>query len=153
MSEAFELAVKLLAQREHSAAELRTKLKRRGFEAADIDEAQANCLRLHLQSDQRFAALYCQGRIERGYGPLVIRQLLRQQGIASEIIEAVLSAANEAHHWPDMVAKVWKKKFNRSNLAVSHAKQWQFLRYRGFTDESIKAFFDNQMVLNNENDE
>ena len=145
MPEAFNTAVRLLARREHSRHQLQNKLKQRGFLMDAIDEALEKCLRLDLQSDMRFADMYCRGRINRGYGPVVIRQLLRQEGVSVDIADEILEQANSDINWLDEARRVWHKKYqdNMSNTSPrEQQKQRQFLRYRGFTEAVIGLLFE-----------
>ncbi len=146
MSDAFEAAVRLLARREHSAHELQNKLKQRGFLQEAIDEALAKCLQLDLQSDARFAEMLCRARVNRGYGPVVIRQLLRQAEVSSELIDQALEELEV--NWLDEANRVWQKKFRAVEDVSPNArqKQRQFLNYRGFPEATIRAFFETLVV-------
>jgi regulatory protein len=140
--EGFDVAVRLLSRREHSAHQLRHKLKIRKISTQAIDETLDKCQALDLQSDARFAEMFCRARINRGYGPRVIQQLLKQEGISQALIQSVLAEAEV--NWPDEVARAWHKKYS-GNLDISplaRQKQRQFLNYRGFTEASIKQFFE-----------
>ncbi|MCH9689959.1 MAG: recombination regulator RecX [Gammaproteobacteria bacterium] len=145
MPEAFNAAVRLLARREHSRYQLQNKLKQRGFLMDAIDEALDKCLRLDLQSDVRFADMYCRGRINRGYGPVVIRQLLRQEGVSVDIADDILEQANVDINWLHEAARVWHKKYQNipdNPSPLEQQKQRNFLRYRGFTEAVIGSFFE-----------
>ncbi|MDF1645810.1 MAG: regulatory protein RecX [Legionellaceae bacterium] len=152
MPEGFDVAVRLLARREHSAQQLRMKLKQRNFTADIIDEVLEDCVRLNVQSDRRFAEMFCRSRIQRGYGPIVIRQLLRQTGVSVDIIDDVLQDAESEITWGDEVARVWHKKFQAvEDVSIqARQKQRQFLKYRGFTETTIGAFF-KALEVDNEN--
>ena len=60
-------AMDLLARREHSQRELRTKLERR-FPPEQVDETLQTLAAEGLQSDSRFAEAYVRQRSQRGYG-------------------------------------------------------------------------------------
>ncbi|MDX2346356.1 MAG: regulatory protein RecX [Legionella sp.] len=145
MPEGYDVAVRLLSRREHSAHQLRQKLELRDFSADAIDVVLEKCLQLDLQSDARFAEMFCRGRINRGYGPLVIRQLLRQAGVSAELSDAALEQAEVSLNWQDEVSRVWHKKYRgvADNISPqAQHKQRQFLSYRGFPEASIKQFFE-----------
>ncbi|MCH9756837.1 MAG: recombination regulator RecX [Gammaproteobacteria bacterium] len=153
MPEGFDVAMRLLTRREHSAHQLRNKLKMRDFTEDAIDEVLEACMRLDLQSDVRFAEMFCCSRVNRGYGPVVIRQSLRQEGVSTDIIDDVLEEAEADIDWMEAVARAWQKKF-RGTVNVTQLekqKQRKFLKYRGFSEATIRAFFetlevDNQIV-------
>ncbi len=147
MREALDAAMRVLANREHSAHQLRQKLKQRGFSANDIDEALVECARLGLQSDTRFAESLCRMRIERGYGPLRLALFLQEAGVSSEESIFVLETLNQTTDWVDVCMRVWQKKYGV--LGKGDVLSWalqqkhkQFLRYRGFTDETIRVVFE-----------
>ena len=78
-------AVRLLAGREHSIAELQRKLLRKGH-PQEVVEAVVEKLRLKkLVSDERFVSAFIRHHAQRGQGPVRIRGELRQQGIADGI--------------------------------------------------------------------
>lgn len=141
---ALEVAVRLLARREHSKKELWNKLKQRGFDNDTIDEALLVCETRKLQSDARFAEMLCRARIQRGYGPTVIRALLREAGVLDNIISTTLETAEASENWREEIQRVWLKKFGQTTdvpYAVRQ-KQKQFLRYRGFTEAMIHTHFE-----------
>ncbi|MDF1684148.1 MAG: regulatory protein RecX [Legionellaceae bacterium] len=152
MREAYEVAVGLLARREHSVRQLNQKLAKRGFDEQEITSALESCQRLNLQSDTRFAEATCRSRINRGYGPLMIKQLLQHEGVAPDVIEHVFDEINQEIDWFAEASAVWSKKFGSSQVlqvlndrldtqTKARQKQWQFLRYRGFSDATVRAVF------------
>ena len=151
MSDAFDTAVRLLTRREHGVRQLQYKLKKRGFDDEVIAEALDACQRLNLQSDSRFAEGLCRSRIARGYGPFMIKQLLEHEGISTEMIEQVLAEAECEVDWVKEAASVWMKKFRTSDDAsdLARQKQRQFLRYRGFTEATVRAMFETLEVESN----
>jgi regulatory protein len=147
MREAFDVAVGLLARREHSVRQLTYKLAKRGFDEPAIASALETCQRLNLQSDTRFAGGTCRSRIARGYGPLMIKQLLAHEGVSSDIIEQIFDEINQDIDWVAEASSVWMKKFRASSVSddaldKARQKQWQFLRYRGFADATVRAMFE-----------
>jgi regulatory protein len=150
MREAYDVAVGLLAKREHSVQQLQRKLAQRGFDEQAIARALEDCQRLNLQSDTRFAEATCRSRIARGYGPVMIQQLLQHDGVAADIIEHVLDEINQEIDWVASALAVWMKKFAASQGLVdrldapnkARQKQWQFLRYRGFADATVRSVFE-----------
>lgn len=61
-------AVNLLARREHSQEELRTKLRKAEFEIDEINVVIQKLAKIDLQSDLRFAENYLHYRSQRGFG-------------------------------------------------------------------------------------
>lgn len=137
MTKAFESAVRLLSRREHGAMELCEKLKQKGFNRTEVQDALARCQELDLQNDQRFVENYSRSRIRQGYGPLKIQQELSTKGVDKELIHTVLQ--QEEENWLHYAWEVWQKK-NRDQLELSFEelqKQQRFLLYRGFSMDVI----------------
>ena len=153
MTEAFDAVVRLLSRREHSAQELRLKLKQRGFSNDAIQDALMLCETKRLQSDARFAEMLYRSKLQRGYGPRVIRQLLKQAGVAEAVIEATFEEMALEVNWQAEVLRVWQKKYgNKADISpLAQQKQRQFLIYRGFPEATIKQFF--KVRCYDENDE
>ncbi len=141
MSKAYVDAVRLLARREHGAHELTQKLARKAHSAQDIQDALAECQRLDLQSDARFAEGLCRARIRQGHGPVRIRRDLDQVMIARELIDDIL--AQEQDHWVSYATAVWVKKYEQlgDDSFAAQQKQKQFLLSRGFAMNTIQLVF------------
>ncbi len=141
-TDAYHSAIRLLTRREHGAYELAQKLAQKGYSLAAINEAIAECQRLDLQSDSRFAASLCRARIRQGYGPLRIRQELQNLRIEREIVEGLLRAEEE--QWVVYAKDVRNKKYKENNKLsyIDQQKQKQFLSYRGFAADTINRIFE-----------
>jgi len=137
-SEAYQLAIKLLARREHSRLELFHKLKARGFESGDIENLLDELAAQNFQSDTRFAEAYVSMRKQKGYGPIRIQQELHEKGISDEITSQFLNTHDE--NWQMLAEQVRIKKFGQDppETFEEKAKQMRFLQYRGFTHDQFK---------------
>lgn len=133
--------MRLLGSREHSRAELARKLRARGHAPWAVDEALDVLVEQSLLSDDRMAEVYVDERQGKGFGPLRIRQELRQRGVADALIESHLSQSSE--QWLQRMAEVAKKKFGASQSLdrKEQARRARFLEYRGFPSELIARFF------------
>ena len=134
-------AMDLLAQREHSAQELRRKLIARDFDEAEvmaiIRELQAD----GLQSDIRYTEAYVRQRFNAGLGPLKIRFELRQKGVEDAISETLLEPL--ANRWDESMQKQRVRRFGEA-IPDDHAermKQARFLQNRGFSPEAVMRLF------------
>jgi len=131
-------AMNLLARREHSVRELRNKLKRRFPDNDKIDEQLSLLIAQRLQSDVRFAQSYTRQRISRGYGPIRLREELRERGVS----EADVAAAMDEMEidWCAVAADVMRKKFGmRGAIDLKEkARRARFMQYRGFAAEHYK---------------
>ena len=138
MNELRSRAIKLLARREHSRAELARKLAPLGT-PEEIDAVLNELARTGLQSDARFAASYLRSQAAR-LGTARLRQTLRGKGIDAELIAA--QVADLSAELPDELERaraVWQKKFAAPPAdAREWAKQARFLQGRGFSVELIR---------------
>jgi regulatory protein len=125
----------LLARREYSAHELRTKCRNKGFEDPDIDPILEKFKANKWQSDERFAEMFTRSRVNRGYGPLRIQRDLRLKGISEQLVEQCLA---EVSDWSVLALAVWQKKFNQAAIDdKAKAKQFRYLAQRGFYQQDI----------------
>ena len=136
-----ERALALLAMREHSEKELQQKLITRGFNAEVVSEVITQLKQQGSQSDHRFTDDFVHSRIAKGYGPLRIRQELREKAIADDLIETLLTDRDE--DWMLRLASVREKKFGQCMPTdyKEQARQSRFLQYRGFSSEHIRRGF------------
>lgn len=129
-----EKALRLLARRDHSRAELARKLREDG----DEDEIAALLVRFEecgLLSDSRFAGQFVTSRAAR-FGTRRLQYDLKQRGVAEADVADALASVGD-----DEVVRaraVWARKFDaRPADAKSWAKQARFLQSRGFSADSI----------------
>ncbi|MGR9115860.1 MAG: regulatory protein RecX [Gammaproteobacteria bacterium] len=137
-----QVALRLLAQREHSRLELLKKLTFRGFEGRQVEEVIAELVEQGWLSDQRFAENYARQRLQKGYGPIRISHELRQAGIDSFDLEKTIAETTES--WLTLLIRVYEKKYPQDQTLTRHewAKRSRFLSQRGFTGALISALFD-----------
>ncbi len=128
-----------LSRREHSSREIFKKLSPR-VESKELLEEEIEKLKADgLLSDERFAESYFQSRKNRGYGPLRIRNELKQRGVGDQIF---YSLSNEID-WSEFALDALKKKVsgNMPTETKDILKLKRFLNYRGFDFQDIdKAF-------------
>ncbi|WP_390901235.1 regulatory protein RecX [Shewanella xiamenensis] len=154
------MAVALLARRDYSRQEIRTKLLEKGFEVADIDPVLDDCEASGFINDKRYAELLVRSHIARGHGPIRIRQAIAQKGLTKDCIEAALSA-NE-HDWFELAkAKAIKKytvpnvlevkgSLSREQIAKEKAKRVRFLLSQGFNYEQVTYALDYDPLEDND---
>lgn len=92
----FDAALVLLSYRPRSAAELRGRLLRRGFEPAHITEVLERLQRMGVVDDLEFAQFWVENRqSHRPRGGRLLHAELRAKGIERESIESVLPDEQE----------------------------------------------------------
>lgn len=134
---AYEVALNLLARREHASEELRQKLRKKAFAEADITALLLQLQQAGWQSDSRFTEAYIRYRRAAGFGPRRIAQELRLRGISRELMAEKLHPG--ALCWQERLAQVWQHKFAGmvAQDAKTYAKQVRFLLQRGFDPAAI----------------
>lgn len=151
-------ALRWLAQREHSRAELARKLARyaaQGIEkgagagadgnpgtgadgaaadriAALLDELAA----LGLLSDERAAASVLAAQAPRG-GERRLKQALQQRGLGADLVERTLAQARPGEF--ERARALWQRRFGAPPAdAAERARQMRFLAGRGFAGDIIR---------------
>ncbi len=131
-----ERALRLLARREHSRAELVRKLGQAGFVQNEIDPLLNEFEEKNWLSDRRFAESYVADHRARA-GSVKLAYDLRQRGIDDGIIQAILSENRDSEL--DRAREVWRKKFPSASVSPPEkAKQMRFLQSRGFGIDVIR---------------
>lgn len=129
------VAMNLLARREHSVRELRNKLQRRFPDDEKIDAQLSQLIVERLQCDVRFAQSYARQRISRGYGPVRLREELRERGVSAADVAAAMDEMEI--DWCAVATDVMYKKFGlRDAIDLKEkARRVRFMQYRGFATE------------------
>jgi regulatory protein len=137
-SKAYDSAIRLLARREHAKAEIKQKLKIRGYDESLAVEIVDDLTRSRLLSDERFAEVFIRSRAERGQGSVRLRAELRHLNLPAELIESRIAAAQV--DWTRLARDIRLRKFGESipKAPAERAKQMRFLQYRGFTADQIR---------------
>ncbi len=133
-----QAALHLLARRDFSSSELRSKLEKRGFDRTVVAELIEALQRERLVNDSRYVEHFVSYHAARGQGPIRIARELRSLKVDAELIDRFMA---EGQDWAARAREVREKKFGRAlpeNYAEK-AKQARFLQYRGFTGSQIRA--------------
>lgn len=135
-------ALRYLAQREHSRAELERKLARhvQDTEAASAQAQIALALdqlaAAGLLSDAR-AADAVLGSQGRKFGTRRLKQVLLSKGLDAELVGTTLQQARATEL--ERAREVWRRRFGTPAAdAAGRAKQMRFLAGRGFDGEVIR---------------
>lgn len=147
-----------LAVREHSAQELRRKLKQRFFKIAtcNVSVLVERCLvemqERDFQSDERFARRFTESKLtNKPYGPFKILQDLQRRGIYSEQAQVVLNEFGSQGFWlkkaVDCLVQLQKNKKIQTTEALS-----QKLYQRGFSWETIEHALKEYQIIETRSD-
>jgi regulatory protein len=136
-------ALRYLAQREHSRAELERKLAR--FVGEDADEADAReqiataldeLAAKGFLSDQRTADSVLSSQGAR-FGSRRLKQTMQAKGLAPALVASTLQQARATEL--DRAREVWRRRFGApAEDAAGRAKQMRFLAGRGFDGDVIR---------------
>jgi regulatory protein len=139
---AYQRALRRLARRDHSEAELRRALSARGHSEAEIDEAIARLRTQRYVDDETFAERFARSRLSHhGQGRARIRVGLRQRGVGREETEAGLSAALRdvsEDEVLDRTARRYWRQHTRVEPARRLPRLWAFLLRRGFAPGHVR---------------
>lgn len=146
-------AVQLLAQRSHSSYELNNKLRvfsqkkyiHQEYEPeivqTTIRQVIDHCLTKKWLNEDDFIEQYITMRARRGYGPNRIVLELQQRGIDKSAVQRTLAEQNI--DWIELGLAQMLKKFRviDKNNRQQQGKVFQFLSYKGFSQEQIKFIY------------
>ena len=139
MNELRQRALRLLARREHSRAELSRKLAAHGTEE-EIVHVLTQLETEGLLSDARAAGAFVRAHAGR-FGVARLRQDLRKRGLDPELADADIA---ELDSELERARIVWTKKFAAApETATEWARQARFLQSRGFAVEVIRKLLKN----------
>ncbi len=137
-------ALRYLAQREHSRAELERKLARVVEDLPDAPALQQIAAALDelaakdLLSESRAAASVLHSQGQR-YGSRRLKQTLQMKGIAPDLVSATLQQARLTEL--ERAREVWRRRFGAAAAAAdaqARARQMRFMAGRGFDSEVIR---------------
>jgi len=129
-------ALKILARREHSRAELARKLAPHTEDPAEIEAVLDDCEKRGWLSEGRVVEQLVHGRRSR-FGTRRIEQELQRKGISAEAIAAAAPALKAGEL--EAARQVWLRKFGGKvpRGAAERGRQARFLQGRGFDFEVI----------------
>lgn len=128
-------AMRYLARREHSRAELHGKLLPHVQEGEDLAAVLDELEKRNWLSDARAATQWVDAKRGR-FGTQRIAHELRQKGIAESLIADALPQLKETEL--DAAREVWQKKFGvLPQDAKEKARQIRFLQSRGFSLDAV----------------
>ena len=136
---AFDCSLRVLALRDHSEAELRRKLKEKGYQEPEIEDSVARLTALSYLDDARFARLFASSALRngRGYGARLGMELARR-GVAR-----VLSELAEEFAESELLAQTIAHRFAGFDPATATEKERRrvvgYLQRKGFSLSAIFA--------------
>lgn len=135
-------ALRYLAQREHSRAELERKLARH---VEDLPEANAQAQIAAALDDLAAKGLLSEARVAasvllsqgRRYGVRRLKQTMQTKGLAPELVAQTLQQARATEL--ARAQEVWRRRYGSAPAdAAERARQMRFLAGRGFEGDVIR---------------
>lgn len=131
-------AMRFLARREHSRAELQRKLSAVAEEGDDVEALLDELASKGWLSDTRFAELAVRSRARR-FGPLKVAHQLRAKGVGEETIAIAFASAGT--DGAANLERVWRSHFSAAPADQrERGRQVRFLQGRGFPLDDILRF-------------
>jgi regulatory protein len=132
---AYAAALRRLARRDHSEAEIRKALHKT-FPEADVEETVGRLRRERLLDDAGFAARFARTRLaHQGHGRYRIRQALRTKGVtgapAEQGLQEALSEVSEVAALEAVARRYWRNRPGE-DPRVRMRRVWAALVRRGF---------------------
>jgi regulatory protein len=129
-------ALRLLAGREHSRAELEKKLRPHEAEPGELQRALDELQAKGFIDEQRVVDSVLNRRAAR-LGAGRVKQELQAKGISAEAVAEAVGNLRDTEL--DRAREVWRKKFGEpATDPAGRAKQMRFLASRGFGTEAIR---------------
>ena len=129
-------ALRLLAQREHSRAELERKLAKYEEEPGTLAQALDELAARDFISEPRVVQSVLHQRASR-LGALRLRQELQQKGIGAEAIAGAMEQLKGTEL--ERAREVWRRRFGEPPADMTErARQTRFLLARGFSGEVVR---------------
>ncbi len=136
-SDAFNVALRLLGRCDRSEAQLRDKLRQRGFSSSTIATAIERCYDYRYLDDHRYALSRARGlmRNGKGVGGRILADL-RQRGINDDLACAVLDKVNAEFNQADIFEQELSRRFPNFSYASAAANERRrvvsYFQRRGF---------------------
>ena len=132
-----ERALRLLARREHSRAELAKKLQVHSRPGDDLEALLDDLSRRKLLSDERYAESRAHA-LSRKFGAARIAHELRARGLDKDLADEASKPARVTEL--ERAREVWRRKFRSApRTREERARQMRFLQSRGFSFDAIRA--------------
>ncbi len=110
-------ALRLLSGRAMSSAELRTRLRRRAAEPADIEPVMTILQDAGYLDDRRFAESYATARLEnQGFGRMRVLRDLRQRRVSGDMAASVVNDTFEGTDEAALIEQYLARKYRGKNL-------------------------------------
>lgn len=142
-SSPLDSALRILTLRDHSEAELRRKLKAKGFQEG-VEETIVRMRELGYLDDARFARSFASSAIRNGRGFGVrLKMELARRGVAEPVIRETLAEIAEEFGEAEVLAQTIERRFSGFDPEEASDKEKRkvvaYLQRKGFSLRAILA--------------
>jgi regulatory protein len=142
LTQAYERAVRFLANRPRSTTEIRRKLAEKKTPSAVVETVIGRLQAAGYLNDAEFAKYWVQNRRESSpRGAMALRMEMREKGVPSSIIDDVL-ADQDSETLALKAAEKKARTLRRSTKQDFRQKMTSFLMRRGFDYETVRSVVD-----------
>lgn len=140
----FDCALRVLALRDHSEAELRRKLKEKGYQELGIEQSVARLKELGYLDDLRFARSFASAALRngRGYGPRLKLELTRR-GVEGGLVSQVLAELDQEFSERELLSQLMARRYPGFDPAAASDKEKRkvvgYLQRKGYSLSAIFA--------------
>jgi regulatory protein len=135
-------AYALLRQRPRSDAEIRDRLKLKGYDAAVIDNIVGLLTKAGHINDAKFARMWVESRMRSNpMGDIVLRRELKDKGVSESIVEAALAHKKSEYDEHSIALEMAKERFARLkkiDRRKAIKRVYDFLLRRGFRFDLVR---------------
>jgi regulatory protein len=138
---AWDKAVGLLTRRGHTARELESKLRTRGFDSQTVEAVVSECEKRNFIDDKETGRIYLKELVRKGYGPHRIRCTMQRKGLSETIIDELFQDIALEDMERELCLKALERKMRTTSLNADPLKQkaqlYRHLVSRGFTGSLV----------------
>jgi len=139
-------SARLLAMREHSIGELRSKLKRKEFTRNVIEDTIKKYRQRGLLDDAQYAYKLSQRLVKdrpcgKSYLTAYLQKRMISRSLAEQTVQMVLADSDEVERAHRALCKRWSR-FGQFELEVARNKSYNYLARRGFSYDAAKQAFE-----------
>ena len=140
-SDPLAIALRFLASRSRSEAQVRERLASRGVEASDIEGVVERLRELGYVNDAEFAAAVIRARTQaRARGRRLVAQELQAKGVSEDVVETVLNACyGDELEVARPVAERQARRWQGRGFAEFRQRLGAFLVRRGFEHSTAES--------------
>jgi regulatory protein len=139
--EAYRYLIQLLVHKDYARKTIEEKLSRKGFSSSEIEEALELASSRNEFSEQRYLEARLRGLLRKNFGPVMIQQKLKNEGISLSLLEVKSFALESGHNFEQSLQQVMAKKTSTPPAELEFPEKRKLMSYllsRGFEGEEVQ---------------